>query len=239
MPPTSRGAATSAGNAGVSPLADRYVDDNGKPLSDPTQQPYGEFRMVPIDLQVVIEQKEIPRLLAECANSAMRIDVRRVRILVETPPPVDFGGSAGGDRSTGGGMGQMSPPPQQRFGPIGRHDVTGGDGGSGKNGFVYNEESADPVNQPVPVEVQGIIYIYNPPKVQSPSETTGDSGGRAPPAPPSGGTPADAVPGPGQPAPATPAAKPDPVRGPAPAGPAAAGVPSNPPTIPPTHGGHP
>ena len=64
-----------AGEVQASLLSDRYVDDNGKPLADPAQQPYGEFRMMPIDLKVVIEQKEIPRLLAECANSAMRIDV--------------------------------------------------------------------------------------------------------------------------------------------------------------------
>ena len=71
-------------------LAGRYVDDKGKPLADAHQQPYNEFRMMPINLKVVIEQREIPRLLAECANSAMRIDVRRVRILVEEPPPVDL-----------------------------------------------------------------------------------------------------------------------------------------------------
>ncbi len=43
--------------------------------------------MMPINLKVVIEQKDIPRLLAECANSAMRIDVRGVRILVQQPRP--------------------------------------------------------------------------------------------------------------------------------------------------------
>ena len=59
-------------------------------MADPAQQPYGEFRMMPINLKVVIEQREIPRLLAECANSAMRIDVRGVRILVEKPAPVEL-----------------------------------------------------------------------------------------------------------------------------------------------------
>ena len=47
---------------------------------------------------------------------------------------------------------------------------------------AYNEESADPVYPPVPVEVQGIIYIYNPPKVQNAGETAGDNGGQAAPA---------------------------------------------------------
>ncbi len=61
------GPATASSSSGPSPLSGRYLDDKGKPLSDPKQQPYGEFRMMPVDLQVVIEQKEIPRLLAECA----------------------------------------------------------------------------------------------------------------------------------------------------------------------------
>ena len=55
------------GTASSSPLEGRYVDDDGNLLADPTKQPYGEFRMVPINLRVVIEQKEIPRLLARNA----------------------------------------------------------------------------------------------------------------------------------------------------------------------------
>ena len=54
---------------GTSLLAGRYVNNNGKPLVNPSKQPNDEFRMMPIDLRVIIEQKEIPRLLVECANS--------------------------------------------------------------------------------------------------------------------------------------------------------------------------
>ena len=70
-------------------LAGRYVDNNGKPLADPKQQPNQEFRMMPVNLRVVMEQRAIPRLLIECANSNMRIDVREVRILAEKPGPID------------------------------------------------------------------------------------------------------------------------------------------------------
>ena len=61
-----------------SPLADRYVDDKGKPLSDETKQPYAEFKMMPINLRLVIHQKKITRLLGHSANSNMPIQVRTV-----------------------------------------------------------------------------------------------------------------------------------------------------------------
>ncbi len=167
-------------------LVGRYVDDKGKPILDPSQQPYGEFRMMPINLKVIIEQKEIPRLLAECANSAMRIDVRAVRILVEEPPLVDLNApdsSTGGSSSAGGETGPMAPNLPMHPG-MGRGDSVGN-----KGEFVYKEESFDPVYQPVPVEVQGLIYIYNPPHVQNPGETAGDNGGQSMPATPKGGSP--------------------------------------------------
>ena len=172
------GPAMSSPNSGGSPLADRYVDDNGQPLADPSQQPFGEFRMMPIDLRVVIEQKEIPRLLAECANSAMRIDVRRVRILVQEPPPVDLGAP---DAAPGGGKDEGDIGPA--MGPGGHggmgHGISGGDSGSGKGEATYVEESADAVYKPVPVEVQGIIYIYNPPRAQDSGDAAGGNGGQA------------------------------------------------------------
>ena len=202
-------------------LADRYVDDKGRPLSDSAPQPYGEFRMIPIDLKVVIEQREIPRLLAECANSAMRIDVRNVRILVQRPPAVDLTAT----NATGEGK-------------------TSRDAAGNQGDFVYREESADPGYQPVPVEVQGIIYIYNPPRGQNPGETAGGNGGPAVPAasPPAAGpatTPTTAKPlEPASPMPPRggPMAPPAPGTGPAPA---AAGGLANPPITTPVRGGRP
>ncbi len=212
-PPTAHGGGVSSG---ASPLAGRYVDDKGKPLADATQQPYGEFRMMPINLKVVIEQREIPRLLAECANSAMRIDVRGVRILVQEPPPLDLTSpeaSPGGQAPDSG-----TTPPSHKGVHLGGghgnvHDDSGGGGES-----VYNEESADPVYPPVVVEVQGIIYIYNPPKVQTAGETAGDKGGQAPQVTPSNSKPAGSA---------------------APIAPAASGTATNPSTKPSASGGRP
>ncbi len=169
--------ATSGGSA-ASLLVGRYVDNNGKPLADPKQQPNQEFRMMPVNLRVVMEQRAIPRLLVECANSNMRIDVRSVRILAEKPPAFDVNGSStGGDAPAGAAaVPQLGRPPaggrrgMSGFGGHGMMNRLGGQGAgnaSQNNEFSYSEESADPSAPPVPVEIQGVIYIYNPPTPQS------------------------------------------------------------------------
>jgi hypothetical protein len=161
-------------SAGSGALAGRYVDDKGKALLDATQQPYKEFRMMPIDLKVVIEQKEIPRLLAECANSAMRIDVRAVRVLAEDPSPADLGAS-GAAASAAAGSNTEKAPSGSHATEFGMGHDAGAAGGDSES----EAEGADPIYPPVPVEVQGIIYIYNPP-AQDDSGKAGENGQAAP-----------------------------------------------------------
>ena len=249
------GAGTSAGHgskgagqvSGDSLLADRYVDDNGKPLADPNQQPYAEFRMMPINLKVVIEQREIPRLLAECANSAMRIDVRRVRFLAQDPGPVDL-------TAAEAPAGQANPAGETVAAQHGAHQTTktggtghlpGGSSTGAKGEFEYTEESADPVYPPVPVEVQGVIYIYNPRRAQEPGEVAGGNGGQVVPVaptpagqPPATLTPAGQVPAVPANGGAVPATNKTPTGGAANVSPAN-GPQANPPTKTPASGGRP
>jgi hypothetical protein len=267
-PQTGRGGSmTSGANSGPSLLKDRYVDDNGKPLADPAQQPYPEFRMMPINLKVVIEQTEIPRLLAECANSAMRIDVRRVRILVQDPPPplVDLTAPAPADGATTPATGDAARPmPHHEIHTGAEHGMgrggLGSDSAGGKADSPDTEESENATYRPVRVEVQGIIYIYNPPAAQAPSSgTTPATPSGTTPAAPGGVTPAASAPSSGA-TPATPTgvtpAVPAPASGTMPAPPSggtppapavstspvpgaapAAGVPTTPPATPPVPGG--
>jgi hypothetical protein len=213
-------------------LAGRYVDDKGQPLADPAQQPFNEFRMMPITLKVIIEQKEIPRFLAECANSAMRIDVRRVRILVQPVPPLD-GGAAD---SSGAAAGGARPTPVGRTG----QGTGGGRGGAanseGSGDSTYDEEAADPVFPPVPVEVHGIIYIYNPPVAKNPGEKAGENGN---PTAPNTALPANGAAGTGMPAALAPAANANPAGAIPPTAPATSGLPVNPPKNKPVPGGRP
>ncbi len=110
----------------------------------------------------------------------MRIDVQAVRILVEKPPPVDPAApesAAGSSSDTSGahGGGVMGGP---TIGGMGRD--AGGAGSTADN----EEESADQVHPPVNVEVQGIIYIYNPPPAQEAGKAEGENNGPTAPAAP-------------------------------------------------------
>ena len=213
-------AATSAAKSGT--LAGRYVDDQGRPLTDPAQQPYAEFRMMPINVRVVIEQSQVPKLLAACANSNMPIEVRKFRLLTTEFPPFEpaEGTAASG---TGGLKGA-----QHAAGPA--RVQGGGPGGHGKieNPSGEEEDCINPLEPAVPVEVQGIIYIYNLPERQNLGK--GTAGGEVVPAGATPAVPAATPPGPaGKPAVPAPAA---PVPATQPAKPAAPGPVATPPSPP-------
>jgi hypothetical protein len=119
----------------------RYVDDKGVPLPYDAQRPYyvahpfAEFKLMPIRMSVVMDQRRISKLLVECANSNMPIEVRRVRILT-AGAPTGMSGMTGGQASGGG------------------HAPLGAPGGA---------QSEDANSLDIPIEIQAEIYIYNPP----------------------------------------------------------------------------
>ena len=214
-------------NGAVSLLAGRYVDNSGKPVTDQTDPTKinQEFRMMPIDLKVVMEQKDIPRLLRECANSNMRIDVSSVRVLADKPPAFDPGGGATapaeaapatgpgpprGARPDPRGGGEPGPPRGMAAYRRGHGQGLGNMGqtpSQGNGEYSYSDESADPTAPPVPVEIQGVIYIYNPPTARSPGgAATGAAPPTAPPptAPPPTAPPPTVPPGAAAPTPAGP-----------------------------------
>ena len=52
-------------------MADRYVDDKGKPLPYTPEYPYAkhpcdEFKRMPVHLSFVMDQRRLPKLLVEC-----------------------------------------------------------------------------------------------------------------------------------------------------------------------------
>ena len=120
--------------------------------------------MMPIDLKVVIEQ-EIPG----CWSSAQLRHAdrrRRVRILVQNRRPWTWLPRGLRGTTPSPAAAQPSSRTSGSHGSAARAAAARGAIPGGKGEFVYNEELADPVYPPVPVEVQGIIYIYNPPKIQ-------------------------------------------------------------------------
>jgi hypothetical protein len=190
-----------------SPLADRYVDDKGKPLADETKHPYAEFKMMPINLRLVIEQTKIVKLLAHCANSNMPIDVRAVRFRPGEGEPLNLSAIAqavalakGGPAGSGGPAGMVVP--------AGRPARAMPNVAAGEHPRPTNQSSSEPVDSGyIPIEVRGIIYIYNPPDL-SKLGTGGTGAGKAAPGAPAVAPPPTAPPPPAAPATLPPTAPP-------------------------------
>ncbi len=115
---------------GTAMVRSRYVDQNAQPLADGAAGP-AEYNIMPILLVVSIDQSKIPKLLAECGNSNMPIEVRNVRIRPGQGEGLDLGAIA----------------PANSF-----VNTETGPGADLRTGTTY-----------IPVEIQGLVYIYNPP----------------------------------------------------------------------------
>ncbi len=166
-------------------LMGRYLDGEGKPLLADDKPPFAEFNMMPVCLKVVIDQRRVPELLVSCANCAMPIDVKHIRVCpdnnvpfampVETTASSDMmgmggsstmgssmGGSSMGSSSSGGAGGASGGPGGAR----GAMGGAGGPGGSetggveiGRSELGLSEYGADAIR----VEIFGVINIYNEP----------------------------------------------------------------------------
>lgn len=85
---------------GISPLANRYLDSEGKP--DPnTSGSFGtaEYRQLPIRMNLTMDQRWLPRLLIECANAPLPVEVNQVRVNPNQAGAVLGSRSGGGMRS--------------------------------------------------------------------------------------------------------------------------------------------
>ncbi len=57
----------------------RYLDQNQRPLRAADPQPFAEFKMMPVQLQLYMRQRSIPELLVQCTNSNMPVEVKVLR----------------------------------------------------------------------------------------------------------------------------------------------------------------
>jgi hypothetical protein len=104
----------------------RYLDAEGKPMpaASISDAPY---KRMPVFMKLLIDQNEIDKLLVECANSPLPVEVHQWRV-----------NPGGGDSA------QRNQAQNYRS-----------SSGSGSDAQVNPND--------VPVELSGIIYIYNPP----------------------------------------------------------------------------
>ena len=151
---------------GDDPAEGRYVDEHYKPLSasqlrqvmsdfqavDPSLAYLAVAKRVPVRFRVKLDQAGLDRLLTECANSPLTIEVRQVRI-----NPTDTGAM---DIFTmpRGGEGDM----KRRGGPPSRIQLEGPGLGVGQNTLSGADAIDAQSTTDVTAEIYGIVYIYNP-----------------------------------------------------------------------------
>ncbi|MCE5304046.1 MAG: hypothetical protein LLF97_13190 [Planctomycetaceae bacterium] len=129
----------------------RYVDDKGQALPATPEYPFvnhpnKEFKMLPIQMSLIMDQRRLPKLLVECANSNMPIEVRRVRLL----------------KTTGGAL-EISDE-NVRASAAGQ--TSSSDGGRGGFDQSRGDDKVEFNSMDVPIEIQGVICIYNPPDAE-------------------------------------------------------------------------
>lgn len=187
----------------------RYVDRDGKPLpvgaEGRVEHPFDQFKMMPVRMVLMMDQRRIPRLLVKCANSTMPVVVRRVRLnpgkgrsfdpgrMTGPRGPGGFGGPSGGGPGYYSGESDYSSDSSYEM-DYGSEDTYPGSqyGQYGQPGQA-GDRGKQPGSFDLPFEVQGIIYIFNPPNFE---KLAGGAAGAEPVMPPAADTvPADGDPG--------------------------------------------
>jgi hypothetical protein len=138
MGPGGPGGAEDAAAGDAALLASRYLDAEEKPLAaaDPTAgaAAFGtEYKRLPIRMDLVMDVRWLPHLIAECANAPLQVEVKEVRV---NPSEGGAGGGYGG---------------------------RGGSSYGSSAGQLGDEMSPDPEPNIKRVIIQGIIYIFNEP----------------------------------------------------------------------------
>ena len=165
----------------------RYVDADMKPLTDTDPPPFEQFNRMPVVMRMIVEQRRIPDVLANCANCDMPIDVLHMRINPGKGSPVyrpliagavpggpsssdsssssSSGGVGLGDWTTSSGPGGMSGGSGSSIG-AGPTQSSGGAAGaeSGASGFMVSGGVGDYTSEAILLEIYGIINIFNSPE---------------------------------------------------------------------------
>jgi hypothetical protein len=58
----------------------RYIDGRNQPVQDPAAPPFTEFKQIFVQMTVLMDQRLIPVLVAECANAELTIETRQVLV---------------------------------------------------------------------------------------------------------------------------------------------------------------
>ena len=145
--PGAPGAGEDSASGDTALTNNRYLDDQGKPMSGNGTGPFAEFKQMFVYMRFVMDQRKLPDLLAACANAPLPIETRQVRVHIGDQDKAAAGGGNGMMPGAGADGGMRMP----QF---------GGGGGMGIGGGQLETGPYDVV-----VELSGIIYLYNPPDI--------------------------------------------------------------------------
>jgi len=145
--------------------------------------------MMPVRLRLMMNQLRLPSLLAQCANSNMPIEVRRVRLCKSPSTALELTGTSSAP-APGAGIrrpGRRSPGP-----------VRGTRPSDSPRRPAVQEQSSSPSQElgsdDVPVEIYAVIYIFNPPDREK--FGMGAASAKNPAGPPAGVPPGSPLPAP-------------------------------------------
>ena len=156
------------------PADGRYVDSDYKPVpatrlrsamksSAPSDALFAVAKRIPVQFRVKMDPTKIAALISECGNNPLLIEVKQVRVNGKE----SAAGASGGGVGSGFGM---------AAGGGGEGGYSGGDSGGGESaaapmdpyggGAGAFNASSDSKSGDVPVEVYGIVYLFNPVDIQ-------------------------------------------------------------------------
>lgn len=166
-PTDGSGTGMSTGIAG-DPAEGRYVDSQFNPLpaaklrealvsANPQDALLAVAKRMPVRMRFIMDQRKLNRLLAECGNSKLPLEVRQVRVNRPEGQSNMSGGMSGGYGYGGGdsGYGGAMPGVERTTQDYGY----GMPGASGARNLIA-DASID--NNAIPIEIYGVVYIYNP-----------------------------------------------------------------------------
>lgn len=151
----------------VDPADGRYVDTNFKPLTGAQLRTAMNLttandavnavaKRIPIRLRLKVDESQIGRLITECGNGKMMLEVLQVRYNTDPAAAVAAGGGGGGGSAMGGGGAKPSFGGAGGAGMMGESESGGPTGGGAAVG-------ATDTSGEVAIEIFGLVYLYNPP----------------------------------------------------------------------------
>ncbi len=162
--PSEGGMPGAGGGIAGDPAEGRYVDSQFQPLpaarlrealvsQNPQDAILSVAKRMPVRMRFIMDQRKLNRLLAECGNSKLPLEVRQVRVNRAEGQASMSGGMVGGSgygEGYGGGMPGGGGGPSMDYGMP---------GASGARNLIA-DASID--NNAIPIEIYGVVYIYNP-----------------------------------------------------------------------------